>query len=63
MARPGGSCHDAGVPQDRVTDWQDELLRIAPRLLELPPAARQAVFEAVFDFWREDAEGAPALAA
>ena len=37
-------------------DWQEELLRIAPRLLELPDAARQAVYDTVNDFLHEDAE-------
>ncbi len=41
--------------QDRVLNWQEELLRIAPRLLELPVAARQAVCDVVADFLREDA--------
>ena len=37
-------------------DWEEELQRIAPRLLELPEAARQAIFDAVAGFQREDAE-------
>jgi hypothetical protein len=49
--------------QDRVLDWQQELLRIAPRLLELPVAARQAVYDVVAGFMREDAgpAGSPRL--
>jgi hypothetical protein len=35
-------------------DWQEELLRIAPRLAELPDAARQAVYAVVEEFVRED---------
>jgi hypothetical protein len=46
--------------QDRVLDWQEELLRITPRLLELPAAARQAVYDVVADFLREDAGSADA---
>jgi hypothetical protein len=41
--------------RDRVLNWQDELLRIAPRLQEMPVAARQAVYAVVEDFLREDA--------
>jgi hypothetical protein len=37
-------------------DWQEELLRIAPRLSDLPAAARQAVYDTVSGFLREDAE-------
>jgi hypothetical protein len=37
-------------------DWQEELLRIAPRLFDLPVAARQAVYDTVNGFLREDAE-------
>ncbi len=37
-------------------DWQEELLRIAPQLFELPVAARQAVYDTVSKFLREDAE-------
>jgi hypothetical protein len=37
-------------------DWQEELLRIAPRLFDLPAAARQAVYDTVNDFLHEDAE-------
>jgi hypothetical protein len=37
-------------------DWQEELLRIAPRLFDLPAAARQAVYDTVSGFLREDAE-------
>ena len=45
-------------------DWEEELLRIAPRLTELPPAARQAVYDTLGDFLREDSEAAaPALLA
>ena len=37
-------------------DWQEELLRIAPQLFELPAAARQAVYDVVSRFLREDVE-------
>jgi hypothetical protein len=48
---------------DRVMDWEEELLRIAPRLLELPEAARQAIYDTVAGFKREDAEAiSPRLA-
>ena len=49
--------HDVTVPidlRDRVQDWQEELLRIAPRLQELPDAARRAVYAVVEEFLRED---------
>ena len=49
--------HDALVPTDlydRIMDWHDELLRIAPRLHEMPDAARQAVYAVVEEFLRED---------
>jgi len=39
---------------DRIMDWHDELLRIAPRLQEMPDAARQAVYAVVEEFLRED---------
>ena len=42
-------------------DWQEELLRIAPQIFELPAAARQAVYDTVSCFLREDAEPAAAL--
>ena len=44
-------------------DWQEELLRIAPRLHELSDAARDAVYAVVDDFLREDAgrQDAPRL--
>jgi hypothetical protein len=42
--------------RDRVLDWHEELLRIAPRLFDLPEAARQAVYDTVNGFLREDAE-------
>ena len=42
--------------RDRIMDWEEELLRIAPRLLELPEAARQAIYNTVAGFKREDAE-------
>jgi hypothetical protein len=42
--------------RDRVMDWQEELLRIAPRLFDMPAAARQAVYDTVSGFLREDAE-------
>ncbi len=51
--------HHACVPtdrRDRVMDWEEELLRIAPWLFELPAAARQAVYDTVAGFMREDAE-------
>ncbi len=41
---------------DRVLDWREELLRVAPKLGELPVAARRAVLEAVGSFLREDAD-------
>jgi hypothetical protein len=41
---------------DRVMDWQEELMRIAPRLFDLPAAARQAVYDTVSGFLREDAD-------
>jgi hypothetical protein len=41
---------------DRVLDWREELLRVAPRLGELPDAARRAVLDAVGSFIREDAD-------
>jgi hypothetical protein len=40
---------------DRVMDWHDELMRIAPRLSDLPEAAREAVYAVVEDFVREEA--------
>lgn len=49
--------HDEGMPLDsvdRVMDWREELLRVAPRLSELPDAARRAVLDAVGSFLRED---------
>jgi hypothetical protein len=42
--------------RDRVMDWHEELLRIAPRLLDLPEAARQAIYDTVNDFLHEDAD-------
>ena len=39
-----------------MLDWQVELLRIAPRLFDLPEAARHAIYETVNCFLREDAE-------
>ena len=39
---------------DRIMDWHDELLRIAPRLHEMPDAARKAVYAVVEEFLRED---------
>jgi hypothetical protein len=50
--------HDVGVPmdaRDRVLDWQDEMRRLEPRLLELPAAAREAIREVVAAFQLEDA--------
>lgn len=41
---------------DRVLDWREELLRVAPRLNDLPDAARRAVLEVVGSFLREDAD-------
>ena len=41
---------------DRVLDWREELLRVAPRLNDLPDAARRAVLDAVGSFIREDAD-------
>jgi hypothetical protein len=41
---------------DRVLDWREELLRVAPRLHELPASARQAVLGVVGAFLREDAD-------
>lgn len=41
---------------DRVLDWREEMLRVAPRLYELPAAARRAVLEAVGSFLSEDAD-------
>ncbi len=40
---------------DRVLDWHEELRRIAPRLLELPIAARLAIYDTVEQFLQEDA--------
>jgi hypothetical protein len=62
MAGRADRRHHVPVLQDRVLDWQQELLRIA-RLAELPAAARQAVDDAVADFLREDAAVALELAA
>jgi hypothetical protein len=58
---PARRRHDVRVPtdaRDRVLDWQEELRRIEPRLLELPVAARQAIREVVQGFLREDADAA-----
>lgn len=45
--------------RDRVLSWEDELERIAPRLFELPVAARLLIYDVVEQFLREDAsEGA-----
>ena len=63
MAHRAGWGHHEHVPQASVLDWQEELLRIAPQLLELPIAARQAVYDTVARFLREDAENVLALAA
>ena len=43
------------MPNDRVLDWRQELLRVAPRLHELPVAARRALVDAVGSFLHEDA--------
>jgi hypothetical protein len=40
---------------DRVIDWEEELLRIAPNLLELPQSAREAVYQVLAGFLHEDA--------
>ena len=59
MPAPEGGRHDESMPHDsvdRVLDWREELLRVAPRLYELPDAARRAVLEAVGSFIREDAD-------
>jgi hypothetical protein len=51
--------HHVPVPtdlRDRVVEWKEELLRIAPQLFDLPAAARQAVYDTVNDFLHEDAE-------
>lgn len=40
---------------DRVLDWREELLRITPRLLDLPIAARAAIYDVVEQFLLEDA--------
>jgi hypothetical protein len=37
-------------------DWEEELLRIAPRLFDLPAAARHAIYDTVSGFLREDSE-------
>jgi hypothetical protein len=39
-----------------VLDWEEELLRIAPRLYDLPAAARHAIYDTVSGFLREDSE-------
>jgi len=56
--RADGSVHGETMPldrRDRVLDWHDELRRLAPRLAELPLAARLAIAEVVATFAREDA--------
>jgi len=46
-----------------VLDWEEELERIAPRLFDLPTAARLAIYDAVEQFLREDAAaGVPRFA-
>ena len=57
MGDPDGREHDEAMPPDsadRVLDWREELLRVAPRLNELPDAARRAVLDVVCSFLRED---------
>jgi hypothetical protein len=44
--------------RDRVSDWQEELLRIEPELAGLPAAARLAVLVVVVDFLEEDVAAA-----
>jgi hypothetical protein len=39
-----------------VLDWREELMRVAPRLHELPEAARLAFLGTVGAFLREDAD-------
>jgi hypothetical protein len=59
MGDVGGRTHDEVMPHDsvdRVLDWREELMRVAPNLSELPDAARRAVLEAVGSFIREDAD-------
>jgi hypothetical protein len=59
MRDADGNAQDETMPHDsvdRVLDWREELLRVAPRLYELPDAARRAVLEAVGSFIREDAD-------
>jgi hypothetical protein len=59
MGDADGRTHDGAMlldPADRVLDWREELLRVAPRLNELPDAARRAVLEVVGSFLREDAD-------
>jgi hypothetical protein len=46
---------------DRILDWHDELMRIAPKLDEMPAAARQAVYAVVEEFLREDGGSADLL--
>ena len=41
---------------DRTLDWKDELRRLMPRLMELPPPARQAVVDVLNAFAREDSD-------
>ena len=49
--------------RDRVLDWREELLRIAPELPSLPVQARLAVLRLVARFVHEDAEELEAEAA
>ena len=41
---------------DRVLDWREELLRVAPRFHELPDPARRAILAVVGAFLNEDAD-------
>jgi hypothetical protein len=45
--------------RDRVADWKDELRRLMPTLMELPPPARKAVVDVLTAFAREDADDSP----
>ena len=59
MREAYGGVEDETMPLDsvdRVLDWREELLRVAPRLNDLPDAARRAVLDAVGSFIREDAD-------
>ena len=45
--------------RERVCDWQEELVRIAPELPTLPKAARDLVLDLLAHFAAEDAELEP----